>query len=241
MTGYEPLNTLKPVAQDIWVVDGPAIRFYGLPFSTRATVIRQKNGDIWVHSPTKLESGLVDELNNLGPVRHLIAPNWIHYAYVAEWQAQFPKAVRWAAPGVRERAKSRGMDISFDCDLGDSAETPWRDEIDQKIVNGSKIHREAVFFHRASKTLILTDLIENFEVERLPWWMRSIARMAGITDPDGRMPADMRQTFRNGKGELRNAVELMIGWAPERIIVAHGRWYTTDGVSELKRAFRFVL
>ena len=29
---YEPLNTLKPVAEDIWIVDGPAIRFYGMPF-----------------------------------------------------------------------------------------------------------------------------------------------------------------------------------------------------------------
>lgn len=241
MTGYEPLNTLKLVAQDIWVVDGPMIRFYGLPFSTRATVIRQKNGDVWVHSPTKLDSGLITELNDLGPIRHLIAPNWIHYAYVAEWQAQFPQAVSWAAPGVRERAESRGMDMRFDHDLGDFAEAPWQDEIDQQIVHGSNMHREAVFFHRASETLILTDLIENFEAKKLPWWMRLAAFFAGITDPDGKMPPDMRQTFRNGKDELRKAVDLMIDWSPERIIIAHGRWYTSDGVNELKRAFRFVL
>lgn len=241
MTGYEPLNTLKPVAQDIWVVDGPMIRFYGLPFSTRATVIRQQNGDIWVHSPTKLDSGLIAELAELGPVRHLIAPNWIHYAYVDEWQKQFPKAISWAAPGVKERAISKGMEVQFDHDLGDAAESPWQGEIDQKIVYGSKIHREAVFFHRASDTLILTDLIENFEAANIPLWMQVLARIAGILDPDGKMPPDMRQTFRNGKDELRKAVDLMIDWAPERIIVAHGRWYTSGGVDELKRAFRFVL
>lgn len=241
MTGYEPLNTLKPVAQDIWVVDGPMIRFYGLPFSTRATVIRQKNGDIWVHSPTKLDAGLIGEINGLGPVRHLIAPNWIHYAYVNEWQKQFPDATSWAAPGVRERAESKGMKVRFDHDLGETAEAPWQGEIEQQIVNGSDIHREAVFFHRSSQTLILTDLIENFETKNLPWWMRMIARLAGIVDPDGKMPIDMRGTFRNGKDELRKAVDLMIGWAPERIIVAHGRWYASSGVDELKRAFRFVL
>lgn len=35
------------------------------------------------------------------------------------------------------------------------------------IVRGSSVHREAVFFHRASRTLILTDLIENFEPAKL--------------------------------------------------------------------------
>jgi len=241
MTGYEPLNTLKPVARDIWIVDGPMIRFYGLPFSTRATVIRLKNGDIWVHSPTRLDAGLITELSELGPIRHLIAPNWIHYAYVAEWQAQFPDATSWAAPGVKERAKSKGRDVLFDHDLSDTADMPWQGEIDQLIVYGNKIHREAVFFHRASDTLILTDLIENFEAVNLSWWMRLLTRWGGMLDPDGKMPRDMRMTFRKGQDELRRAVDLMIDWAPERIIVAHGRWYTTGGVDELRRAFRFVL
>ena len=49
MTGYEPLNTLKPVGKDLWLIDGPAIRFYGMPFSTRATVIRLADGGLWVH------------------------------------------------------------------------------------------------------------------------------------------------------------------------------------------------
>lgn len=241
MTGYEPLNTLKPVAPDIWVVDGPMIRFYGLAFSTRATVIRLKTGDLWVHSPTKLETGLIAELNALGPVRHLIAPNWIHYAYVAEWQKQFSDTISWAAPGVKERAASKNMHVQFDHDLGETADVPWRGEIDQQIVHGSKVHREAVFFHRPSSTMILTDLIENFEAKNLTWWMRILMRWGRILDPDGQMPRDMRMTFRLGHAELRKAVNQMIDWAPERVIVAHGRWYDTDGVAEIRRAFRFVL
>ncbi|WP_235857810.1 DUF4336 domain-containing protein [Marimonas lutisalis] len=102
------------------------------------------------------------------------------------------------------------------------------------------MHREAVFFHRASRTLILTDLIENFEAAKLPWWMRIAARMGGILDPDGQMPRDMRATFRGHHDQLRAAVERMIGWDPERVIVAHGRWYRRDGAAELRRAFRFL-
>ncbi len=241
MTGYEPLNTLKSVAPDIWLIDGPAIRFYGLPFSTRATVIRLKSGELWVHSPTQLNDALKAEITALGPVTHLVAPNWIHYAYVSEWQAAFAGSTAWAAPGVAARAQKHRMALKFDHDLGPVAEAPWQGQIEQMIVEGSKVHREAVFFHTASKTLILTDLIENFEPAKVAWWLRPLFRLAGISDPDGKMPRDMRATFRGNLGQLRAAVEQMIDWGPERIILAHGRWYQSDGLTELRRAFRFVL
>jgi hypothetical protein len=30
---------------------------------------------------------------------------------------------------------------------------------------------------------------------------------------------------------------MMIGWAPGRVILAHGRWYERHGTEELRRAF----
>ena len=241
-TGYEPLNTLKSVGPDIWVVDGPAIRFYGMPFSTRMTVVRLQNGDLWLHSPTVFDDGLAEALRALGPVKHLIAPNWIHYAYIADWQAAFPEAVAWAAPGVAKRAASRKIDMRIDHNLKlDIAEEPWRGQMEQMVVQGSQVHQEAVFFHKASSTLILTDLIENFEAQNVPWWMRMFAGLANIMDPDGQMPRDMRMTFRGHYPALRAAVERMLAWQPERIILAHGRWYDTEADAELRRAFRFVL
>ena len=71
--------------------------------------------------------------------------------------------------------------------------------------------------------------------------MRLFVRRAKIADPDGQMPRDMRLTFWGREARLRAAVERMIGWAPERVILAHGRWYETDGAAELRRAFRWVL
>lgn len=38
----------------------------------------------------------------------------------------------------------------------------WDGEIDQVLVQGTRIMREVAMFHRASRTLILVDLIENF-------------------------------------------------------------------------------
>lgn len=240
-TGYEPLNTPKSVADGLWLIDGPAIKFLGLPFSTRATVIQLEDGGLWVHSPTFLTDGLRADLDALGPVRHLIAPNWLHYAHLGDWQAAYPRAESWAAPGVVERAAKKGLALTPDHILGsDGAEAPWRDQLDQMIVRGSTLHREAVFFHRATRTLILTDLIEAFETRKLPVWMRPIVWLAGIDDSDGKMPPDLRWSFRD-KDALAEDLERMIAWGPRRVILAHGRWYEHSGVEELERAFGKIL
>ncbi len=67
--------------------------------------------------------------------------------------------------------------------------------------------------------------------------MRLLTWLGGVRDPDGSTPSDLRSTFRaqsrgaEGRGRLQ-----MIVWDPERIILAHGRWYDRDGCAELATA-----
>lgn len=100
---------------------------------------------------------------------------------------------------------------------------------------------EAVFFHRPSRTLVLTDFIENFEPRKLGWFSRLLTKLGGAQDPNGSMPRDMRLTFSKRRDALKAAVETMIAWNPVRIVLAHGRWYEKDGTHELRRAFRWLL
>lgn len=239
-TGYEPLYSLKLVAPDIWIADGGWTRFYGMPFPTRLTVIRIGDGSLWVHSPIGDQNGLIDAVASIGEVRHLVAPNWIHYEWIPKWQARFENATTWVSPGVLARAESRGTSLHPDCHLGDRPPDAWAGEIDQRLAKSGS-HKEVVFFHRATRTLVLTDLIENFEPTKVPWWMRPLIRLGGIADPDGRMPRDIAASFRRRPGHLRELVDTMIGWNPERVIIAHGRWYDRNGAGELRRAFRTVL
>lgn len=99
---------------------------------------------------------------------------------------------------------------------------------------------EVVFFHKSSQTLILTDLIENFEPQRSSFFWRVVHRLAGIADPDGRTPIDFRMTFTGRKKQARQCYRQMLAWQPEKIILAHGRWYATNGTAELQRAFRWL-
>src|SRR5215510_6751697 len=121
-SAYEPTNVYKPLAPDVGVVDGPfeyltvgGIRL-PLPFTTRMTVVRLSNGDLFLHSPIKFDERLAMELQGVGRV-HLVSPNQFHYAHIGEWARAFPETVAWAAPRVRRWARARRVDVDFARDL----------------------------------------------------------------------------------------------------------------------------
>lgn len=230
---------LTPVDNDIWIADGPSVPLMGLPIPVRMTVVRLPDGGIWLHSPISASPELVAEVRALGPIRHLVAPNLAHFSWLRDWKALAPEAQAWAAPGVRGRAKRQGKGVDWEAVLGDEAPPAWAGAIDQHVVKGSPVLREVAFLHRASRTLILTDLIENLEAERLPAWLRAPARMGGVTAPDGKAPPHIRASFIH-RAALRESLGVLMAWAPERIVIAHGTWIERDGTAEMKRRFAWA-
>lgn len=237
MRAYDPINVLKPVAGNVWIVDGPIIRVGMLPFPTRMTVVRLGNGDLLIHSPTALTAELKAEVKALGIPRYLIGPSWLHYWWLPDWKRSFPNARVFVAEGVRERARKR---INFDTEpLKGNRWYPWDDDIYTLRAKG-RFRTEVIFFHKESRTLILTDFMENFEPRKIDSLViRLLIRAGGVQDPHGGMPRDMRLTY--SRKTLRKLVERMISWNPARIVIAHGRWYEKDAVAELRRAFRGAL
>lgn len=236
-TGYEPLGVPKPFGPDLWIVDGAHIRFYGMPFSTRMTLVRLPSGGIWVHSPIRPDEDLLARVEALGPVRHLVAPNAIHYAFLGDWQRRYPQARAWVAPGVRARAATHRVALGPAEELGATA--AWEDVLEGRLVTGSRVLQEMVFHHVPSRTVVLTDFIENFDPAHLPVWMRPLVRLAGIVRPDGRMPPDMQATF--DRAALRRSVEAILAWAPERAVLAHGACYEAEAAARIRRVFSRIL
>src|SRR5262249_2958481 len=108
---YEPINVFKSMGPDIGIVDGPFeyLTVGGvslpLPFTTRMTVVRLSNGNLFLHSPIKFDEALASELQRMGTIRHLVSPNQFHYAHIGEWSKVFPDAIAWASPRARQRAR----------------------------------------------------------------------------------------------------------------------------------------
>lgn len=241
---YEPIDILKQVGEDIWLVDGPIVRMamYGtkIPFPTRMTIVRLSNHELWCHSPTAFSPELKAQIDALGPVRHLVSPNKLHYAHIDTWAKAYPEAIAWASSGVRQRAARQKIQVHFDADLEDTAPSHWLADLDQLIFRGSRFMEEVVFFHHKSSTLILTDLIENFEAKKVSRWLQWLLKSTGVADPDGKTPLDFQMTFLGQKQQARSCLERMLQWSPQKVILAHGRWYDNDGTAELRRAFRWL-
>jgi hypothetical protein len=233
---YEPQLQTVPWADDIWTVNGPevAYRLLGLtlPCPTRMTIIRLPDCGLWVHSPVACTPALVAAVSALGPVCAIIAPNLFHYTHLGDWARAFPQARVRALPGLA--AKLPGIA----CAPLDQPETAaWSGAIDSHVVALGSF-AEAVFLHRASRTLIITDLMQNFEAERIrnPL-IRTVMRLGGATGPNGRPSIEIRIAALAHKDALRRGVQHMLAWEPESIILSHGACYRSNASAEIMKAF----
>ena len=239
---YEPINVYKPVAANIGIVDGPFeyLTVGGaklpLPFTTRMTAVRLSSGDLFLHSPIKFDQRLANGLLGLGAVRHLVSPNQFHYAHIGEWAKAFPNAVAWASPRVRRRARARHVDIDFTRDLEANSPEEWHREIDQTLFPGGYF-KEFIFFHKASKTLILADTIINLELDKItePW--RTATKFTGMYHPYGQIFFGMRLPLLLQRRKAEAAIRKIHSWEPQRILLSHGRCFDADADKVIRRIF----
>lgn len=236
---YPPLDTPKPLAEDVWIVDGAPIAPGGLTLPVRMTVVRLANGDLLLHSPIRYTPALARELEAIGPIRHLVAPNIAHWTFVKSWQTVYPEATTWGVPGLRERRQVRSSGVRIDRDLQDAPEAAWADELDQGLVPGAAGFCEAYFFHKPSRTLLLVDLIENLQPEKLPPFTRMAMAAAAATQ--GTTARYLRVLIRWNGAEAAAKIRRLIDLRPERVIMAHGAIFGEDGAERLCEAFAWLL
>lgn len=226
---------MKQLANDLWIIDGDTVSFYCCPFTTRMTVVRLLSGELWLHRPIRYSHQLAEQLAALGDIKYLVAPNHLHHLYLADWIKHYPDA---CVCGTDEVIKKR-PELHFDCSLNNDLQWPWQEEIEQRLVTGSKLMQECVFFHHSTRTLIVTDLIENFPQDHFKGWRRILAKGAGIIAPNGKTPIDWRLSFK--KAEAKAHIQQILLWQPERIVMAHGEVVCRNANDFLHRSFKWVL
>ena len=226
---------LREFGRGIWVAEGPVVAFYGFAYPTRMALIRLSAG-LFIWSPIALTAALKREVDDMGPVRWLISPNLLHHLFLAQWKSAYPQARLYAPPGLRKRRK----DVAFDADLADSPEPEWAAYIDQVLVRGSFAMTEVVFFHRASRTAIFADLIENFPRDWFKGWRGVAARLDGIVAPHPGAPREWRLSFTDRRA-ARAALERILRWPIERVLIAHGESASINGAAFVRRAFAWLL
>lgn len=196
--------------------------------------MRLSGGGLFIHSPIALDTALQSELAKIGEVSLVVGPNLLHHLHLGEFLAAYPQARAYGSPAL---IKKRG-DLHFHRVLGGTPAPEWAGQIDQLAFPASFLS-ETVFFHPATKTLILTDLASNIRhaarvfdriLLRLDGAYRNFAVPRAIKLP-------MRLRYRRAAGD---AMDSIMRWDFDRVIIAHGEVLESGGRAALRGAYSFL-
>ena len=225
------------VPTKIWLCEYP-VRYAGLDFSSRMTVIRLSDGTVMLHSPCDIDEAMKQRIESIGPVGHIVAPGSYHYFHVASAQEAFPEAQTYICPGIERKRP----DLDFDWFLGDRAPEAWDGDIDQVLVRGTRYIWEVAFFHKPSRTLVLVDLVENIgdQTAGVGWglklWWKVVFRMWNHPKP-----APEYQLGWKDKNAAGRSLERILRWDFERVILAHGDLIVTNAKATVREAWAVPL
>jgi hypothetical protein len=223
---------LRPLAQDLWVTERPQ-RFLGIEMGTRMTVVRLADGGLFVHSPVRLDEVTRRDLDGLGPVRAVVAPNRYHHLHVSPYFAAYPKARIFAAPGLPEKRH----DLPFHAALGDEAPSLWAGQLHQLVFRALPVLNEVAFWHPPTRTLITTDLVSNIRhaeglAARVFFW---------LDGTHGRFNASrMWRLLVRDRAAARVAIDRLLMWDFDRVVLAHGDILETGGRDAVRSSFTWL-
>lgn len=231
--------TLIPIADNLWTVTQP-FSYLGLEIGTRMVIVRLSGGELILISPIQLQASDCPTLNNLGTVRHLIAPNQFHHLYLGSAQALYPDATAWGVEGLAEKRPDLRLDslLNQAGSFGGELEYLPFQGFGALLPRGICLAHETVFWHRSSRSLILTDSSFHFD-ETYPWVTQLAARVLGSYKV--LKPSYFEKWGSRDKAQVKASVQKVLAWEFDRVIAAHGSIVETDGKAQVKAGFEWLL
>lgn len=219
------------VPDRLWHASQP-LSFGPLSISTRMTVLRLRDGSLWVHSPVSPTPALCEELAAIGRVRHVLAPNKSHHLFFLPFLEAHPDASGYIAPGLD--AKRPELARYATIAPGDA---PWGDELQGFFIEGLPILNESAWFHPDTGTLVLADLLFCFSPAN-----RGLASFAawllGVRGKLG-MSRTMKLAIRD-RTAFRRSVQPLLSLPLQRVVLAHDQVISEDAAGKLSRAFAWL-
>lgn len=226
---------LKEIGDGIYYGEDD-VTFYGATLQTRMSVVALPNNELIVISPLILTDGLKAELDALGAVRQVASPNKIHNQGLASFVDAYPDIALWASPGLPERRP----DLNFAGTLDDHPHPDWAPTLDQLVTHGNIFFSEVVFFHTASKTLIVADLVENISDETVK---STILQQAAKTMKmfETPLPSPEFRMYTTDAEAAGARLDRIARWDFDRILMAHGTIITEQAHEVLHDVRDFLI
>lgn len=229
--GRVALKTGRELDSELWAFERP-LSIGGVQVGTRMTVLRLEDGALFLHSPVSLDAETRADLDALGRVRFVVAPNKLHHFFVAPYRDAYPDAELWGAPGLAQKRPR----IPFHRELEGAAPASWAGELEQLFFAGIPYVNEVVFLHRASRTLLLTDLCMNFAPGG-PLLTRLWTRVMGLR---GFGVSRLMRALVRDRAAAHRSLERLLSWDFERVTLTHGMVLQRSGKRLLREAWSWL-
>lgn len=232
---------LLSLGPNIWTAV-QSLDFFGLEVGNRMTVVRLDSGALVLISPIKMTKEDCQILDALGKVAHVIVPNLLlHDLHVQTTQELYPEAQLWGVEGLKEKRP----DLEIDGLLNESG--AFESELEYLPFEGIKTAlpvwtvlniNETVFFHKTSRSFILTDVAFNFD-ENNVLKTRLVARLLGCYN--NLRPSWGEKMLSTDKERVEDSVRKVLAWDFERVIPAHGGVVEENGKERFRASYEWFL
>jgi hypothetical protein len=210
---------MNNIGEQIWAHEDVML-LAGLQLRLRMTIVKLQDGRLWLHSPTKLSPELKQSVDELGEVAFIVGAGNGHNIWLSTWEDAYPAAELYVSDGIPARVQLKNPKL-ISAANGDI----WPADFLQATMPEVPMFDETVFLHHASKSLIVTDIIQHHDEHQPQKLSARIAKsMFGFFGFKGKCVAPpLKMGFvRKNKAAFSTFVEQIKSWDFEQIIVTYG-------------------
>lgn len=216
---------LESIGPQLWSASTAMKMPGGVRIGLRSTIARLDDGSVAIVSPFRFDDETAAEIERIGPVRHLIAPNAFHHMFLRAAKERWPEARLFGPPAV---AKKRA-DLPWDVVVEDVLPPPLVGAFDAVRLAGSPRMDELVLFFRPARAVIVADLI--FNVTKPPNAATSFALT--LMGTRGKLATSRMLYLVVGDRTVATvSLEPTLAWDVARIVPAHGEVYDAPDAKE---------
>lgn len=223
---------LKQIAADIWAHEKDVELPLGLNMPGRATIMRLGGGGLLIYSPLSVDEVTAREIDQLGDVRFLVAPNSLHWMFLKAAKERWSGARVLASPVLAKKLGSFPFEPLPETGRIDGAEG-----VRIERIQGAPKIEEHVLLHEPSRSLVVGDLMFNIH-ECRSFWMRLVLRLGGTWKKVGQS-IEWRRLVKDRAAAARSASDIL-GWDFERVVVAHGNVIEDDARERARQALGWM-
>ena len=206
----------------------------GFYLPVRCTVLRMRSGGLMLVSPLAMDDALAAQVEALGPVEHLVAPNNLHHLFLDAAVRRWPAARVYLAPGLPTKLAKLGRNVPAHSVLPEGLP----DEVTGVLLDGTPFLGETLLFHAPSATLVVTDFV--FHVLAPKGLFTGLILRLVRAHRAFAQSAEVRVLMRDKPAAARSA-QRVLSLPFTRVVMAHGEVVDVDAKARLTAALTKML